>query len=116
MVIAFLIVTAVTVLANAYAAAGDFLHTDRTVAQAQRVGVSARWLAPLGIAKAAGAAGLLAGVFIPAIGLAAATGLILYFVCAVGAHVRVHWFSAIAFPAIYLALATGALVLRVATL
>jgi hypothetical protein len=45
---------------------------------------------PLGTVLAAGAIGLLAGLALPPLGLAAAIGLVLYFVCAIGAHVRAH--------------------------
>ena len=38
---------------------------------------------------ASGAVGLLAGFAVPALGTAAAIGLILYFICAVSAHLRV---------------------------
>jgi hypothetical protein len=43
---------------------------------------------PLGTVLAAGAIGLLVGLALPPLGLAAAIGLVLYFVCAIGAHVR----------------------------
>ncbi|WP_305091498.1 DoxX family protein [Prescottella sp. R16] len=113
---AYLAVTALTVLANGYAATVDFLQTDRAVANAVRVGASRSWLLPLGTAKAAGAVGLLVGIAVPVIGVAAAIGLVLFFVCAIGAHVRAHWYSTIPFPAAYLVLAVGALVLRLATM
>jgi uncharacterized membrane protein YedE/YeeE len=37
-----------------------------------------------------GAGGLLVGLAVPVIGAAAAVGLVLYFICALGAHIRAH--------------------------
>jgi hypothetical protein len=45
---------------------------------------------PFGTLLASGAVGLLAGLAVPALGTAAAIGLVLYFTCAVTAHLRVH--------------------------
>jgi hypothetical protein len=56
---------------------------------ADRVRVSTAWMVPFGTLLAAGAAGLLAGFALPALGTAAAVGLVLYFTCALIAHVRV---------------------------
>ncbi|MDG3011298.1 DoxX family protein [Rhodococcus sp. D2-41] len=116
MVAAYLVVTLLTVLANGYAAAGDFLHTEQTVANAARVGAPRTWLLPLGALKTAGAVGLLMGIAVPALGVAAAIGLVLFFVCAVAAHIRVRWFVTIPVPAAFLLLAAGSLVLRLATM
>jgi hypothetical protein len=115
MVAAYLAVTVVAVLANGYAAVVDFLRTDQVVANAIKVGASPSWLFPLGTAKAAGAVGVLVGVGVPPIGIAAAAGLVLFFISAVGAHLRVRWYSTIPFPAAFLLLAAGALALRLAT-
>jgi hypothetical protein len=46
------------------------------------------WMIPFGILLASGAAGLLIGFAVPVLGKAAAIGLILYFVCALSAHIR----------------------------
>lgn len=112
---AYVAVIVLAVLANGYAATVDFLQTDQTVAQATKVGAPRQWLLPLGALKAAGAIGILVGIGIPEIGVAAAAGLVLFFIGAVGAHLRVRWYSTIPFPAVFLLLAVGALVLRLAT-
>ena len=44
---------------------------------------------PLGTLLACGAVGLLAGFAVPVLGAAAAVGLVVYFICAVAAHIRV---------------------------
>lgn len=55
-----------------------------------RAGVPESWMTMLGILKAAGALGLLAGIGVPLIGTAAAAGLILFFVAAIITHLRAH--------------------------
>jgi DoxX-like family len=82
-------VTILVALANGYAASLDFLGAESVKLVADRVQVSRRWMVPLGVLLAAGAAGLLAGFAVPVVGRAAAIGLILYFICAVSAHLRV---------------------------
>lgn len=68
----------------------------------------------LGVAKLAGAVGLLVGLLVPAIGVAAAIGLILYFLGAVGTVLRARSYRTVVFPVLYLvpvvvALTLGAL-------
>ncbi len=67
-----------------------------------------------GTLLAAGALGLLAGFAVPAIGTAAAVGLVLYFMCAAGAHLRVRDYQ-LGNVAIFLSLAVAALAMDVAT-
>jgi len=72
------------------------------------------WLLPLGALKAAGALGLLAGIGVPLIGVAAAVGLVLFFVGAIITHIRAHYYSFTA-PAAFILLAVGSLVPRLAS-
>ncbi|MFI2285478.1 DoxX family protein [Nocardia beijingensis] len=65
-------------------------------------GVPQPWWTPLGLAKAAGALGLIVGLFVPAIGVAAAIGLILYFAGAVIIVLRARSYKTVAFPMLYL--------------
>ncbi|KJY26125.1 DoxX family protein, partial [Streptomyces sp. NRRL S-495] len=51
----------------------------------------------------AGAAGLLVGLAVPALGVAAAIGLILYFLGAVITCLRARSYKTVAFPLLYLA-------------
>jgi SNF family Na+-dependent transporter len=88
--VTYLAVTLVAALANGYAATLNFAGAESVKVVADRVRVSRGWMVPLGTVLAAGAAGLLAGLAVPALGTAAATGLVLYFICAVTAHVRVR--------------------------
>jgi hypothetical protein len=50
--------------------------------------VPVSWQVPLGFLLGAGAVGLVTGFAVPALGTAAACGLVLYFLCAAGAHIR----------------------------
>ncbi|MFE9706269.1 DoxX family protein [Streptomyces sp. NPDC005930] len=61
------------------------------------------WWTPLAVAKVLGAAGLLAGLAVPAVGVAAAVGLVLYFAGAVVTVLRARSYKTVAFPVLYLA-------------
>lgn len=73
-------------------------------------------MAPVaGRPQGAGAAGLLVGLLgVRPLGIAAAVGLVLFFVGAVAAHLRARVFHNIAFPLGYLVLGTAALVVGAA--
>jgi hypothetical protein len=88
--VTYLITTILAALANGYAAALNFIGAESVKVVADRVQVSQAWMVPLGTLLAAGAVGLLTGFAVPALGTAAAIGLVLYFICAVTAHLRVH--------------------------
>ena len=87
---AYVAVTVVVALANGYAAALNFVGADSIKVVADGVRVSQKWMIPFGILLASGAVGLLAGFAVPALGTAAAIGLVIYFSCAVSAHIRVR--------------------------
>lgn len=111
----YIVLAVLTAAANLWVATTDFARTQMALTNATKVGVPTSWLFPLGALKSAGALGLLVGIAIPIIGVAAAVGLVLFFVCAVFAHLRVRWYSTIAFPTIFLLLAVGALLFRLAS-
>lgn len=71
------------------------------------------WL--LAGAEIAGAVGLVGGLFWWPIGVAAAIGVALYFVGAVGSHLRVRDFKGIAPATVLLLVAIATLVLRLVT-
>jgi hypothetical protein len=112
---AYIIVTVVAATANAYAATNDFMRVDMVVDNMSRLGVPEWQLFPLGALKAAGAAGLLVGIGVPLIGVAAACGLILFFVGAIATATRAHWYSHVPQPTAFLLLAVVSLALRLAT-
>jgi uncharacterized membrane protein len=86
----YLVITILTAAANGYAASLNFVGAESVKIVAERVRVPARLMVPFGILLASGAAGLLAGFAVPALGTAAAIGLIVYFICALSAHIRVR--------------------------
>ncbi len=90
MQIAYVVITILAALANTYAASLNFVGAESVRVVADHVQVSQRWMIPFGILLASGALGLLVGFALPALGIAAASGLVLYFICAVSAHIRVR--------------------------
>ena len=111
--VAYLVITILAALVNGYAAVLNFSGAESVKVVADRVQVSQRWMIPFGTLLAAGAAGLLIGIAVPMLGYAAAIGLVFYFVCALGAHIRARdpGFGGAAF---FLALAAGALAANLA--
>ncbi len=114
MFIAYIVVTVLAAAANAFSATLDFIRYKQILINMARVGVPESWITMLGILKAAAALGLMVGIGVPLIGMAAATGLILFFVAAIITHLRARDYSfGLAF--VFLLLAVAALILRLAT-
>ncbi|MEA5364961.1 DoxX family protein [Amycolatopsis sp., V23-08] len=112
MTIAYFVVTLVTIAANAGIAVADLARARFVLANSAAVDVPPGWVPALGLLKLAGAAGLAAGLAgWTALGTAAAIGLVLFFVGAVGAHVRARALRTIGAPVAYLALAGASLVM-----
>jgi hypothetical protein len=112
MLTAYVAVTIATIVANAGAAAADFSRARFVLANAAELGVAETWLPLLGALKAAGAAGLLIGLLgVQPLGIAAAIGLVLFFIGALATHVRARVLYNLAFPGVFLALAVASLVL-----
>jgi len=76
------------------------------------VGVPMNYFPLLSACEFAGAVGLVLGIWWPAVGVAAGVGLVVYFVGAIVAHLRVGDVKGIGPAAFFLALSMGALVLR----
>lgn len=86
---AYVALTTLTALITAAGCWMGYVHHPIPVAAAAKVGVPRSWMVPLGTLLGAATLGLLAGFVLPPVGIAAATGLILYFTGAVIAHLRV---------------------------
>jgi hypothetical protein len=113
--VAYVIVTVVTIVANACVAVADLRQARFVLANMDEVGVPRAWLTPLGLVKGLGAAGLLLGLLgLWALGIAAATGLLLFFAGALAFHVRAHVFYNIAVPGTFFALAAASAALAAA--
>ncbi|WBB69071.1 DoxX family protein [Micromonospora sp. WMMD812] len=109
------VVTVGAVVANMYAATADFTRANFVLANSTKVGVPTSWLPLLGTLKAAGAVGLLLGVLgVRYIGVAAAVGLVLFFLGAIGFHVRAHEHHFVNTTVGYFLLAVAALVASIA--
>jgi hypothetical protein len=106
--------TVVTLLAAAmagYSGTVVLTRADWIVKALTDYRVPRAWWNLLGAAKIAGAAGLLAGLFVPYIGLAAGIGLVLYFTGAAVTVARARWYAHIPFPLVYAAPVIAALAL-----
>jgi len=112
MLLTYLIVTVLAAAANIYAATNDFRPPAWMLSNMKRLGVHERWLTTLGVLKALGALGLLAGIGIPLIGVAAAADLVLFFLAAVITAMRARSYAHLPYPLLWLLLAVGSLVLR----
>ena len=65
-------------------------------------GIPTSWWPWLGAAKAAGATGLVVGLAVPAVAVAATAGLVLYFAGAIITVVRARSYTHLPFPMLYL--------------
>jgi uncharacterized membrane protein YphA (DoxX/SURF4 family) len=109
------VVAAVLAAAAALLAAGiDVVRAEWVRTNMRAYGVPESWLTPLAVVKAAGGAGLLVGLAVPPLAVAAAAGLVAYFVGAVLTVVRARQYAHIGYPLPYLALAAASLGLSVA--
>jgi DoxX-like family len=111
---AYIVVTVLGAAMVAFSAGSVFLHAKWVVQALADYGVPRSWWPWLGAAKAAGAAGLLVGLFAPIIGVIAAVAVVLYFVGAVITVVRARWYSHTTFPLLYMAPVLGSLLLAFA--
>ena len=86
--LATIIVSSLLAALLAFTAARKLSHRHEVVETYARVGVPEARLNALAVVLIAGAGGLVAGLFWAPIGVAAATGLAIYFVLAIIAHIR----------------------------
>ena len=110
----YVVVAVLTVAANGYAAIVDFTRPDWLSRNMAKARVPQSWLFSLGALKAAGALGVLVGIAVPVLGVAASVGLVLFFIGALITHFRARYWD-IAPPVAFLLLAVGSLVLRLAS-
>ncbi|MFE0154433.1 DoxX family protein [Nonomuraea sp. NPDC059007] len=106
--------TVVTVLAALWVGFSAFSllrQAEWVVKPLMDYGVPRSWWPWLGAAKAAGSVGLLAGLFVPVIGLLAGIGLVLYFAGAVVTVLRARSYSTVVYPLLYMGPVIAALTL-----
>ncbi|MCK2214885.1 DoxX family protein [Actinomadura sp. ATCC 31491] len=100
---AAVVVTVLAALWVGFSAFSVFARAKWVVEPLAEYGVPRAAWPWLGAAKAAGAAGLIAGLFVPVIGVAAGVGLVVYFTGAVVTVLRARSYKHIPFPLLYLA-------------
>ena len=114
MFVVYVVVTSLTMVANAGFALADLLKARFVLHNSAEVGVPLSWLPVLGMLKGLAATGLLLGLLGARwIGAAAAFGLVVFFVGAIGAHLRARVFYNLPFPGACLALAIASLALAI---
>lgn len=111
----YLVITLVGAAMVAFSAVSVFTHAQWVMKPLADYGVPMSWTPWLGTAKAAGAVGMVVGLFVPVIGVMAAIGLVLYFTGAVITVLRAHWYSHLAFPLMYMAPVAASLVIGFAS-
>ncbi len=109
---AYVTITIVASVFNGIAAVTYLIGHDYPKAQADIKRIPRSWVPRLGMLLAAGSLGLLAGFAAPLLGIAAATGLVLYFAGALVAHLRVGSRNLVGW-AIFAVTAVAALVVNV---
>lgn len=105
------VLTVVTIIANAGSGVATLIRPRPVRELMTSVHVPDSWITTLGVLKLAGAVGLLLGLLgVPVIGVAAAIGLIAFFVCAIFSHLlaRALGFQ-FGLAIVFLALAVGTL-------
>lgn len=106
---ALLIATIVCVVFNAFEVGAKTVRAQFVMHNSAAVGLAPKWVPYLAALEGAGVAGLVLGLAgVPLLGLAAAAGLVAFFLGAVTAHVRAGVLYNIAFPLVFLALAVAA--------
>lgn len=85
---AYLVVTFTAIAFDGFSGAAALVHFAPILPPMASAGVPVSWLRfPIGTLKTLGTLGLIVGLWIPAVGIAAAAGLVLFFVCAIYTHV-----------------------------
>ncbi|CAM4492657.1 DoxX family protein [Nocardia ninae] len=110
---AYVIVTIVAAAAVLIASGVDVFRAQWVRDNMRSYGIPEWTLMPLAVIKVAGAVGLLVGLAIPSLGLAAAICLVLYFIGAIITILRARGYGDLAYPMPYLALAAASAVLFV---
>jgi hypothetical protein len=113
--LATIIVSALLATLLAIAAIRKLSHREAVVETYVRVGVPEDKLDHLAAILLAGAAGLILGLFWAPIGVAAASGLVVYFLVAIALHVRAGDMANLPMPLVFEVAAAAALALRFAS-
>jgi len=110
---AYVTVTVIASIVTGIAAVTYLIGHEYPTAQADRKRIPRSWVPVLGVLLAAGSLGLLAGFAVPIVGTLAAGGLVLYFIGALIAHLRVASRDLIGW-AVFFAITSAALAVNLA--
>lgn len=113
MFVSYLTVTLLASALNGSAAIANVIRHEYPNSEADRNQIPRSWVRPLGMLLGLGALGLLIGLVVPVVGTLAAAGLVLYFIGALGAHVRAGNYR-LGACAVFFGLAVAALIVNVA--
>lgn len=106
--VGLLVTTVLCVIANGFEVVAKAMKAQFVMQNSGEVGLAPRWIPYLAVVEGAGVVGLIIGLAgVRPLGLAAAIGLVAFFIGAVIAHVRSNVLHNIAFPGVFLALAAG---------
>lgn len=112
--IAYVVVAILTAISMGVSASGKLtLNPGAVQVIHDSVGVPLSYFPLLAGLEIAGGLGLLVGIFVPRTGIAAGVGLVLYFVGAMLAHVRVGDWAGLKAPIMPLVFSIAALTLRI---
>ncbi|MGW1028276.1 DoxX family protein [Streptomyces sp. NPDC002577] len=100
MFVGYVIAAALVAVMLVFSGRGMIVKDERVMASLDAVRVPDAWRLPLAAVKFAGALGLVVGIAYRPLGVAAAVGVVLFFLGAVGAHLRVKDGKGAAFPVI----------------
>lgn len=114
---AYLVLTICAIVINGLSGVAALAHFAPIMPGMAAAGVPVSWLRfPIGTLKALGAVGLLAGLWVPMVGVVAASGLVVFFICALYTHVLAKDVSAqFGFASFLLAMNVATLVLTIVT-
>ncbi|MFC9436009.1 DoxX family protein [Nocardia sp. NPDC057030] len=112
--IAYHIVGVIAALWVGFSGYSLFSKQQFVVEPLEQYGVPRPWWNWLATAKSAGALGLIAGFFVPPIGIAAAIALIIYFLGATATALRARSYQTSIFPLLYLIPTAATLILQTA--
>jgi DoxX-like family len=112
--VALVVVSMVLAALITFSAALKLTHRPKVVDSYRKAGVPETWLNSLAALLLLAAAGLVVGVWWPIAGIAAAGGLVAYFVLAVGFHIRASDTAHAVTPAVLAGTAAAVVALHVA--
>ncbi|MBC6461500.1 DoxX family protein [Actinomadura sp. HBU206391] len=113
MFIAYAVIAVLLAALLAMSARAKLTKEEKVTKTITGLGVPLGWFPFLAACELAGAVGLVIGLWFAPLGIAAAVGVVLYFVGAVGAHLRAGDMKGAPTPLVVLILSVAALVLRI---